>query len=76
MKASNLAVLCEGTGKPAEAESLYLRALDIREKALGPRHQLVVDSLNNLVLFYRGHGKAAEADRLAVRLADISASER
>jgi len=69
-------VLCDGAGKPIEAEKLYERALAIREQAFGSKHPLVADSLNNLLLFYRGHGRTQEAERLALRLADISAARR
>ena len=40
------------TGRYAEAEPLYERALAIREKALGPDHPDVATSLNNLAVLY------------------------
>ena len=43
-------------GRYAEAEPLYKRALAIREKALGPDHPDVADSLNNLAGLYRDPG--------------------
>ncbi len=39
---------CETTGRYAEAEPLYRRALAIHEKALGPEHPDVATDLNNL----------------------------
>jgi Tetratricopeptide repeat len=43
----------------ADAEPLYQWALTIREKALGPDHPLVAQSLNNLALLYIGQGRYA-----------------
>ena len=39
-------------GRYTDAEPLYQRALAIREKALGPEHPDVADSLNNLAGLY------------------------
>ena len=39
-------------GQYAQAEPLLLRALSIREKALGPEHREVAASLNNLATIY------------------------
>jgi tetratricopeptide (TPR) repeat protein len=50
-----------------EAEPLYVRALAIREKALGAEHPYVAKSLNNLALLYDNQGKYAEAEPLFVR---------
>ena len=49
---NNLAELYRRQGKYVEAEPLYKRALVIREKALGPNHPDVAQSLNNLALVY------------------------
>ena len=61
-------------GKYAEAEPLYLRAIAIAEKALGPEHppatslnnpeHPLATSLNNLALLYGAQGKYAEAEPL------------
>jgi tetratricopeptide (TPR) repeat protein len=51
----------------AEAEPLYQRALVIREKALGPDHPGVAQSLNNLAELYYAQGKYAEAEPLLQR---------
>ena len=50
-----------------EAEPLLQRALDIREKALGPEHPDVADSLNNLAVLYHDQGKYGEAEPLYQR---------
>jgi tetratricopeptide (TPR) repeat protein len=51
----------------AEAEPLFQRSLAVREKALGPEHPNVAQSLNNLAELYRSQGKYAEADPLYQR---------
>jgi CHAT domain-containing protein len=56
----------------AKAEPLYARALDVREKALGPNHPLVATSLNNLALLYQVQGAYAKAELLLARVADIA----
>src|SRR5262249_18473979 len=48
----------------AEAEPLCKRALDIREKALGPEHPDTANSLNNLAALYYSQGRYAEAEPL------------
>ncbi len=45
-----------------EAESLYERSLKIKEKALGPDHFDVADSLNNLAVLYVRMGEYGEAE--------------
>jgi len=48
------------------------RALDIREKALGPNHPDVATSLNNLASLYQDQGAYAKAEPLYARALDIS----
>ncbi|CAM9120176.1 unnamed protein product, partial [Hapterophycus canaliculatus] len=48
--------------KLAEAEQLFELSLAIREKALGPKHPDVADSLNNLAALLQAHGKIEKAD--------------
>jgi tetratricopeptide (TPR) repeat protein len=55
-------------GRHAEAETLYKRALAIREKALGPDHPYVATSLNNLAKLYWSQGRYADALPLAQRV--------
>ncbi len=59
-------------GRYAEAEPLYKRALDIREKALGKDHPSTATSLNNLAALYKAQGKYAEAEPLYKRALDIT----
>ncbi len=58
-------------GHYAEAEPLHKRALAIREKALGPEHPPVAQSLNNLALLYQAQGRYAEAEPLYQRALKI-----
>jgi CHAT domain-containing protein/Tfp pilus assembly protein PilF len=58
-------------GKFGEAGPLAERALDIREKALGPMHPDVAQSLNNLAALYRAQGAYPKAEPLLVRALDI-----
>jgi tetratricopeptide (TPR) repeat protein len=52
------------SGRYAEAEPLYRRALGIREKSLGKEHPDVVTDLNNLAGLLKTQGKYAEAEPL------------
>ena len=54
-------------GAYAKAEPLYLRALDIREKALGAEHLGVATSLNNLAVLYKNMGHYTKAEPLFIR---------
>ena len=56
-----------------EAESLYQRSLTIREKALGPEHPSVANSLENYAALLRKTKRNAEADRLEKRAKAIRA---
>ena len=47
-----------------DAEPLHKRALEIREKALGPVHPDVASSLNNLASLYKDQGKYEDAEPL------------
>src|SRR5262249_4886645 len=69
---SNFAALHYAQGAYAKAESLAIRALDIREKALGHNHPLVTISLNNLAVFYWAQGAYAKAEPFYARAADIA----
>ena len=64
---NDLAVLYKEQGRYAEAEPLYKRALSICEKALGPDHPFVAQSLNNLAELYAIQGRYAEAEPLFKR---------
>jgi tetratricopeptide (TPR) repeat protein len=58
-------------GRYSEAEPLYKRSLQIREKVLGPEHPDVAASLNNLALLYRDQGRYPEAEPLYKRSLEI-----
>jgi tetratricopeptide (TPR) repeat protein len=64
---NNLALLYRAQGKYAEAETLSLRSLSIRESQLGENHPDVAQSLNNLAGLYDDQGKYAEAEPLYLR---------
>src|SRR3989338_6000626 len=49
-------------GKYSQAEPLYRRSLEIREKVLGPEHPDVAASLNNLAGLYDAQGRYAQAE--------------
>jgi tetratricopeptide (TPR) repeat protein len=51
----------------ADAESLYRRALDIREKALGVEHPDTITVLKNYAALLRKMGRNDEADELGAR---------
>ncbi len=59
-------------GRYAEAEPLLQRSLAILEKALGPEHPDVANSLHNLAELYRAQGRYAEAEPLLQRLRTLS----
>ncbi|MDP2278041.1 MAG: CHAT domain-containing protein, partial [Nitrospirota bacterium] len=69
---NNLAGLYEPAGRYAEAEPLYKRSLEIREKALGREHPSVAQSLDNLAGLYAFiGGRYADAEPLYKRALEI-----
>ena len=54
-------------GRYADADPLYNRALANREKALGPDHPDVAQSVNNLADLYSAQGRYADAEPLYKR---------
>ncbi len=70
---NNLALLYKAQGNYAEAEPLYRRSLAIWEKALGPEHPDVVQSLENYAALLRETGRADEAAEMEVRAKAIRA---
>ena len=64
---SLIARLYQAQGRYAEAEPLFKRALAVWEKALGPEHPRVADSLNTLALFHFAQSRYAEAEPLYER---------
>ncbi|KAG4439420.1 hypothetical protein IFR05_005113 [Cadophora sp. M221] len=63
----NLGGLYSDQGKLAEAEAMYLRALEGKEKALGPDHTSTLDTVNNLGSLYKDQGKLAKAEAMYLR---------
>jgi TonB family protein len=59
------------TGEPSKSESLYLRSLSLREKALGSEHLDVATSLFLLAEYYRHMGKYSKAEPLYERAVNI-----
>ena len=60
----NLANLYDEQGKYEQAEPLYQRALEVREKVLGPEHPDTVRPLDNLANLYLDQGKYEQAEPL------------
>jgi CHAT domain-containing protein len=48
----------------ARAEPLYRQALEVRKQALGDKHPVTVQSLNNLAFLYQMMGKSARAESM------------
>ncbi|MFI5297185.1 MAG: tetratricopeptide repeat protein [Polyangiales bacterium] len=64
-------------GNSAAAESAYCKAVEVREKDLGPDHPLVALALERLAKFYGdGHFEDARAEPLLRRAVDILAAHR
>ena len=64
---NNLALLYDNQGHYAKAEPLYQRAAVIFEKALGPDHRAVANSLKHLADLYRNQAQYAKAEPLYQR---------
>ena len=64
---TSLAAIYLRQGKSEEAVPLFKRALEIREKVLGPGHADVGSSLNNLATGYYRLGRYNEAEPLYER---------
>ena len=60
-------------GRFAEAEATYRRALDLRERVLGPNAADVAETLSSYADLLRKMGRTAEADRLGARATAIEA---
>ncbi|KAH8807443.1 hypothetical protein F5884DRAFT_899840 [Xylogone sp. PMI_703] len=64
---NNLGLLYSNQGKLAEAEKMYIRALQGYEKALGPDHISTLNTVNNLGSLYHNQDKLAEAKKMYIR---------
>jgi tetratricopeptide (TPR) repeat protein len=73
---NNLGNLYANQGKLDEAEKMYLRALEGREKALGAEHTLLLETVTNLGNLYLSQGKLALYYLLSNRLAEALAGTR
>jgi tetratricopeptide (TPR) repeat protein len=60
----NLGYLFNGQGKLVEAEQMYERALQGKEKAWGPEHMSTLSMVNNLANLYKNQGKLVEAEQM------------
>ncbi len=72
----NLAAFYESTGSYSQAEPLYRKALEIRERELGPDHFEVAKSLNNMALLHYTQGKNQLAEPLYRRLVQLIEKNR
>jgi tetratricopeptide (TPR) repeat protein len=63
--------LYQSQGRFSEAEPLYVRSLELRERQLGADHPDVATSLNNLAELYRTQDRYSEAEQLYVRSLEI-----
>src|SRR2546421_2814509 len=63
----HIAYLCDQIDMNAEAETMYLRALQGKEKAWGAEHTSTLDTVNNLGNLYADQGKMAEAEAMFLR---------
>nr|POF13766.1 vegetative incompatibility protein het-e-1 [Quercus suber] len=64
---NNLGLLYSNQGKIVEAETMYMRALEGYEKALGAEHTSTFDIVNNLGNLYSNQGKIVEAETMYMR---------
>src|SRR5438045_5028330 len=63
---NNLGALYGDQGKLAEAEAMYIRALQGYEEALGPKHTSTMQMVNNLGALYGNQGKLAEEEAMYI----------
>ena len=68
---NNRATLCSSTGRPAEAEGYFKRALAVVEGAFGPDHPSLAGLLANYATVLRQMKRVTEAKKLADRAKTI-----
>jgi tetratricopeptide (TPR) repeat protein len=68
---NSLALLYQSQGRYSEAEPLFLRSLEIRERQLGADHSDLATSLNNLAAIYQAQGHYDKAEPLFLRSLEI-----
>lgn len=66
----NLDLLYTDQGKLTEAEEMYRRVLDGKEKAWGREHTSTLSTVNNLGTLYKDQGKLVEAENIYRRALD------
>jgi hypothetical protein len=54
-------------GKLVEAEAIYIRTLQGKEEALGPKHTSTLDTVYNLGVLYSNQGKLVQAEAMYIR---------
>jgi tetratricopeptide (TPR) repeat protein len=64
----NLGYLYADQGKLAEAEQMYQRALQGKEKAWGNEHTSTLRTVNNLGNLYANQGKLVQAEQMYQRV--------
>jgi tetratricopeptide (TPR) repeat protein len=64
---NNLGILYTDLGRLDEAEKMYQRALQGKEKAWGPEHTSTLSTVNNLGLLYTDLGRLDEAEKMYER---------
>ncbi len=67
---NTLDLLYTDQGKLMEAEEMYRRALDGKEKAWGREHTSTLSTINNLGTLYKDQGKLVEAENMYRRALD------
>ena len=72
---NNLAALYYKQGQYARAEPVYKRSLGTREKALGPEHPDVAQSLQSYAALLRKTNRATEASGMEARAQAIRAKQ-
>lgn len=68
---NNLAVIYQRSKDYQRAESHFGRALELKERILGPDHREVANTLNNLAVLFRRTGRLDESELLYRRAITI-----
>ena len=66
----SLGILYADQGRLQDAEAMYQRALDGKEKAWGPDHTSTLDTVNNLGNLYADQGRLQDAEAMYQRALD------
>ncbi len=70
--ANDLGVLYKLLGYYSKAEQRYQQALEIREKALGPKHPDIANNFNNLGSLFTSQGLYSKAENAYLRVLKIA----